>query len=664
MDPSNSHENRSSRRSENESLDCFLASEGRLTLPVSSTPKLTIVIASWGSAEMLWASLRALEKHADCEWEAIIALERVGDGLGALLLRVDGLEVLEVEGASSFARLCNEGTRRARSAIILFLKEGVRIERNSFRSTLDCFSRSDTVGAVGGLLLDMDGAAIEAGSVLFSDGNCRGVGRGWNPNDYRLQYRRNVTFCSGARLAFRKEAFDLIGGFDESYSKEYYEDVDACLQLADRGFSVVYDPENVAIQESEYRGGWDGASNRMLSNREVFIRKWAEKLPAFPSLEEWNGEAVFEKAEGLRILWIEDSPPFAHMGAGFPRTLEMLSILLELGHSVTLLPTFFTKSNFEDVYRETPREVEVALGIDGEKFESFWNLRQDVYDVAILSRPNNLKQFRKYMEDTKRRRPSFRFIYDAEAVFANREISERRYGSSPFSEAEERALLEDELVPAKNADVVFAISETERSQFESLGFSNIQMLRHHSKIAPTPRGFLERRDILFVGAVHSDEAPNALGLIWFIENALPILRNRIGQDVKLFFAGKNHSKALEAYASDSERFLGFVEDLDEWYDRCRVFIAPARYTAGIPLKVIEASSRGIPVVGTDLAREQLGWELAEMLSAESAEAIAEACIQLYTDEALWERLREGALNRVARDYSRQSMMDALEASLA
>ena len=59
-----------------------------------------------------------------------------------------------------------------------------------------------------------------------------------------------------------------------------------------------------------------------------------------------------------------------------------------------------------------------------------------------------------------------------------------------------------------------------------------------------------------------------------------------------------------------------------------------------------------------------GWELAEMLSAESAEAIAEACIQLYTDEALWERLREGALNRVARDYSRQSMMDALEASLA
>ena len=381
------------------------------------------------------------------------------------------------------------------------------------------------------------------------------------------------------------------------------------------------------------------------------------------SVVEWSGETVFEKTKGLRILWIEDSPPFTHMGAGFPRTLEMLSALLELGHCVTLLPTYFTESDFEDVYRETPREVEVALGVGVDGFESFWSIRKNVYDVAIMSRPNNLKRFCNYMEDTKLYRPSFRIIYDAEAVFANREISERRYGSNPFSESEERALLESELSPAKNADVVFAISETERVQFESLGFSNIQMLRHHSKIVPTPKIFSERRDILFVGAVHSDEAPNALGLIWFIENVLPIIRDRIGQDVKLYFAGKNHSKALEAYATDSEEFLGFVEDLDEWYDRCRVFIAPARYAAGIPLKVIEASSRGIPVVATDLAREQLGWVMGEMLSGESAEAIAEACIRVYTDEDLWECLREGALNRVRRDYSRQSIIDALEAAL-
>jgi glycosyltransferase involved in cell wall biosynthesis/GT2 family glycosyltransferase len=663
MDPSNSHENQNNQNRDDGALDNFLKSSRRLALPVSSAPKLTVIIASWGTTELLWSTVMALEKCSDCEWEALVSLDHVNDEVEALLSRVDGIDIIETKGASSFAQFCNEGAKKARSENVLFLKEGVRVEMRALRSTLDCLLRNESVGAVGGMLLNGDRAVIEAGSILFSDGSCRGVGRGWNPDDYRLQYRRNVAFCSGAYLAFRKQAFDLVGGFDQSYSKEYYEDIDVCLSLAAKGLSIVYDPESVAIQDIEYREGWRCSSKWMLSNLEIFRRKWADELPSLSLLEEWSGETVFEKTKGLRILWIEDSPPFTHMGAGFPRTLEMLSALLELGHCVTLLPTYFTESDFEDVYRETPREVEVALGVGVDGFESFWSIRKNVYDVAIMSRPNNLKRFCKYMEDTKLYRPSFRIIYDAEAVFANREISERRYGSNPFSESEERALLESELSPAKNADVVFAISETERVQFESLGFSNIQMLRHHSKIVPTPKIFSERRDILFVGAVHSDEAPNALGLIWFIEDVLPIIRDRIGQDVKLYFAGKNHSKALEAYATDSEEFLGFVEDLDEWYDRCRVFIAPARYAAGIPLKVIEASSRGIPVVATDLAREQLGWVMGEMLSGESAEAIAEACIRVYTDEDLWECLREGALNRVRRDYSRQSIIDALEAAL-
>lgn len=664
MDPAELPENASSQHRENETLGDFWGSGRRLELPVSSKPKLTVVIASWSCVELLWESLRALANCSDCEWEAIVAVGRSGEDFEKLLSRVKGVKAIEVGGDASYARLCNEGARKACSGNILFLKEGVRVTVGSIRSTLDCLLSGDSVGAVGALLLDAKNSVLEAGSLLFSDGSCQGFGRGWDPDDYRLQYRRNVAFCSGAYLAFKKEAFDAIGGLDNEYSEEYYEDVDACLRLADRGFSVVYDPCSIAIRAGEYRESWDRASKLMRLNRAILNRKWAEELAAFPYAGEWNGEAVFEKAQGLRILWIEDAPPFAHLGAGFPRTREMLSAILELGHCVTLLPTFITTSDFEDVYHETPREVEVALGVGEDGFESFWSVRKEVYDVAILSRPNNLKQFCKIIEETRRNRPGFRLIYDAEAIFANREISERRYTSNPFTKTEERALLEKELAPARSADVVLAISELERAQFEALGFSNIQMLRHYSRIVPMPKVFSERSDILFVGAVHSDEAPNALGLIWFIENALPLIRDRLGPNVKLYFAGKNHSKALEAYESESERFLGFVEDLDEWYDRCRVFVAPARYAAGIPLKIIEASSRGIPVVGAELAREQLGWTLDEMLSAETAEAFADACVRAYSDEVLWKRLRAGALDRVRRDYSRQSIIEALRTSLA
>ncbi len=218
-------------------------------------------------------------------------------------------------------------------------------------------------------------------------------------------------------------------------------------------------------------------------------------------------------------------------------------------------------------------------------------------------------------------------------------------------------------MPARNMDAVFAISEPERKQFHALGFSKVVMLRHHSVVQATPRAFGDRRDILFVGAVHSDSAPNAIGLIDFIENALPLIRSKLGADLKLYCVGRYHSEALLKYASETEVFLGFVENLREYYDQCRLFIAPAQFAAGIPLKIIEAASKGIPVVGTELARTQLGWSTEEMLSGDTADAFAEACVRVYSDESLWRQLREGALARVCQEYSREHIVDALRRAL-
>ena len=51
--------------------------------------------------------------------------------------------------------------------------------------------------------------------------------------------------------------------------------------------------------------------------------------------------------------------------------------------------------------------------------------------------------------------------------------------------------------------------------------------------------------------------------------------------------------------------LGPVPDLTDEYARARVFIAPTRFAAGIPFKVHEALSYGLPVVGSRLISEQL-----------------------------------------------------------
>lgn len=63
----------------------------------------------------------------------------------------------------------------------------------------------------------------------------------------------------------------------------------------------------------------------------------------------------------------------------------------------------------------------------------------------------------------------------------------------------------------------------------------------------------------------------------------------------------------------------------------------------------EAASYGLPIVATELLQTQLGWtEGEDMLSAPVSDParFAAQIVRLYRDEALWERIRSGALARI------------------
>ena len=63
---------------------------------------------------------------------------------------------------------------------------------------------------------------------------------------------------------------------------------------------------------------------------------------------------------------------------------------------------------------------------------------------------------------------------------------------------------------------------------------------------------------------------------------------------------------------------GTVADTLPLYASHRVFVAPTRYAAGLPYKVNEAASFGLPVVATELLRGQLGWTDGEDILAAPA----------------------------------------------
>lgn len=59
---------------------------------------------------------------------------------------------------------------------------------------------------------------------------------------------RPVPWVSGAALAIRRSAFEVVGGFDEDYFM-YWEEVDLCRRLAAAGFPTHYAPVTTVVHE-------------------------------------------------------------------------------------------------------------------------------------------------------------------------------------------------------------------------------------------------------------------------------------------------------------------------------------------------------------------------------------------------------------------------------
>jgi glycosyltransferase involved in cell wall biosynthesis len=206
------------------------------------------------------------------------------------------------------------------------------------------------------------------------------------------------------------------------------------------------------------------------------------------------------------------------------------------------------------------------------------------------------------------------------------------------------------------------VSETERQLFAAAGIPNVFVVGHAVEPRPTPGPFERRRSILFVGAF-SAESPNEDAVQFFCREVVPALRKG-GCTAPIVVAGAGIPDHVMAFEDPTISWHSHVDDLTPLYDDARIFVAPTRYAAGISLKIVEAAARGIPIVCTALVANQLGWNSGiELLTADSPTDFADAIVSLYGDRALWLRLREAALKRVADDYNAAAFRSALSVAL-
>jgi GT2 family glycosyltransferase/SAM-dependent methyltransferase len=629
-------------------LQQLLHSDDRAVFPATESPSVSIILVLYNKAHLSLLCLDSILENADVPYEVVIVNNCSSDETDSLLARIDGATIINNTDNLGFGEACMQGAEQARGEYLCFLNNDALLQPHALSSALLSFHEGSAVGVVGGKIVLANGDLQEAGSIVWSDGSALGYGRGDDPNLPQYEFRRPVDYCSGAFLVTKRSLFGQLGGFNRMFSPAYYEDADYCMQAWEAGFSVIYEPRAIIRHyESASSDGNEAAKPAMAINQQKFREKWNDQLvKRLPeSIANIQSARVSVSAEGLRILYIEDRIPHRHLGSGFPRSNDILHHLVQQGYRVTCAS--FTSPLLDNEYCDIPRDVELLDGIS--QRDRLFREYVPHSDIVWVSRPHNMEAFRKERVDTGR--PSrARVIYDAEAIFAERDWLQAQVLGSEISSRVKSAWLDRELDLARAADAVVVVSERDRETMASGGVNNVSVVGFRVPANPTAAAFDERRSFLFVGAMHGAENPNADSMRYFCDSIWPVVRKATGAE--LIIAGYGADIALSDFKVSGVRILGRQDDLTVLYNEARVFVVPTRYAAGIPYKAYEAASFGVPLVVSNLIGEQLGWQHGnDCLMAGTAIAFAEECCRLYQDANLWERLRSNALLRVINDLS-------------
>lgn len=219
---------------------------------MSAPRPVAVVVPSWNSAELLPRCLGSLRDQG-VEIELLVVDNGSSDGSLAYLER-EGVPHVALPTNTGFAAAVNLGASRVGAAAVLALNADTALEPGCVGRLLDALEADPSLGGVQPRILQLEQGAgalpdpasarlYSAGMALTADGRAFETGAGEPQSDRYLQPREVFGVC-GAACLLRRELFDELGGYDESYFA-FYEDVDLNLRARIAGRSFAYVPEAV-----------------------------------------------------------------------------------------------------------------------------------------------------------------------------------------------------------------------------------------------------------------------------------------------------------------------------------------------------------------------------------------------------------------------------------
>jgi len=286
--------------------------------------KASLIIVNHNGQDLLAKSLpAALEAAQQGGGHAVLVADdgSTDDSIEFLCKRFPEVRVLALP-KRGFGAACNASVAAAETEAVVLLNNDVVVSPDFLEPLLENLARPD-VFAVGCKFLNPDGSLTDAlgnrtsgewrGGLLYLHHETRPEG---------LARTCRQLYANGGGMAFSREKWLALGGFDPLYLPIYWEDVDLGYRAWGRGWQVLYEPASVVFhdQGSTMKRLHRPARIELISARNAILFCWQNLLEP----------RLFRRALAAQARWPADD---VLIGGPPNRTAALWLALRRLGRA-------------------------------------------------------------------------------------------------------------------------------------------------------------------------------------------------------------------------------------------------------------------------------------------------------------------------------------------
>ena len=195
------------------------------------------------------------------------------------------------------------------------------------------------------------------------------------------------------------------------------------------------------------------------------------------------------------------------------------------------------------------------------------------------------------------------------------------------------------------------------------------LVKHGTSIKNFERIDPPGNNLMFLGNL--EYPPNIDAVLYFINQIFPLVKTTI-EDAKFYVVGiipkkmklYSYKKIPKKYKNQVDKgiiFTNYVKNLEDYFSKCKVFVAPLRMGSGLQFKILDALNYEIPIVTTSIVNQGIeAEENKEILIANSSEEFAKYVIKLLKSEELRKKLSTNGKKFLEKNYTWDNVLKQLD----